>query len=105
MAKGIEIQNLKKMKKVIFIVTVISAFAVLTAFSTSKTNLPKSEIVAADDYCDGWEDGYCEGWKDIKGTYAICPITPICPIPELGKDRYRDGYNRGFKAGSRAAQK
>ena len=57
------------------------------------------------DYCEGWEDGYCEGWKDVKGKYAICPITPICPIPKIGKDHYRDGYNRGFKAGMRKARR
>lgn len=93
------------MKKVFFIATFISAFAVLTAFTTSDNNSTKTEITLASDYCDGWKDGYCEGWKDVKGQYAICPITPICPIPEIGKDRYKDGYNRGFKAGSRAAQK
>jgi hypothetical protein len=97
--------NFKKMKKVLFIATIFSVFVVLTAFTTSKNYLPKTETAIASDYCDGWEDGYCEGWKDVKGPYAICPITPICPIPEFGKDRYRDGYNRGFKAGSRAAQK
>lgn len=93
------------MKKVFFIATIISAFAVMTAFTTSNTNLPKTEIALASDYCDGWEDGYCEGWKDVKGSMALCPLTPLCPLAELGKDRYRDGYNRGFKAGSRAAKK
>jgi hypothetical protein len=68
-------------------------------------NETKVEYVSQSDYCDGWEDGYCEGWRDIKGQYALCPLTPLCPLPKLGKDRYRDGYNRGFKAGSRAAQK
>jgi len=54
-------------------------------------------------YCAGWEEGYCEGWKDVKGVFAICPITPICPIPEINRSRYKDGYNRGFKAGYRDA--
>ena len=63
----------------------------------------KKNISVKTKYCEGWEDGYCEGWKDVKGQYAICPITPICPIPEIGQDNYRGGYNRGFKAGSRAA--
>ena len=94
------------MKKVFFISTLISAFAVLTAFTTSdNNNFPKTEIKLSNEFCDGWEDGYCEGWKDIKGQFAICPITPICPIPEIGQDSYRGGYNRGFKAGSRAAQR
>jgi len=55
-------------------------------------------------YCKGWEDGYCEGWKDVKGQFAICPVTPVCPIPAVGQDTYKGGYNRGFKAGMRAAQ-
>lgn len=56
------------------------------------------------DYCDGWEDGYCEGWKDVKGQFAICPIAPICPIAEIDcSEGYRCGYNRGFKAGMKAA--
>ena len=29
------------------------------------------------------------------------PVTPICPIPEINRGRYNDGYNRGFKAGYR----
>ena len=93
------------MKKVFFITLIISAFTVLTAFTASKESSRKIEISLASDYCDGWEDGYCEGWKDIKGSLALCPLTPLCPLPELGKNGYRDGYNRGFKAGSRAAEK
>ncbi len=93
------------MKKVFFIATIFSAFAFLTAFTSSNINNVKTEVTHKSDFCEGWEDGYCEGWKDVKGQYAICPITPICPIPEIGQDTYKGGYNRGFKAGSRAAQK
>ncbi|MDP2685002.1 MAG: hypothetical protein Q8P20_08275 [bacterium] len=92
------------MKKVIIIATLISGFAVLTAFKPTKNlEMTKTETVVVNEFCDGWEDGYCEGWKDVKGSYAICPITPICPIAEIGQDSYRGGYNRGFKAGMRAA--
>jgi hypothetical protein len=52
------------------------------------------------DYNEGWEDGFCEGWKDEKGQFAICPITPIAPIPKLNcMEGYKCGYNRGFKYG------
>lgn len=52
------------------------------------------------DYNEGWEDGFCEGWKDEKGQFAICPITPIAPIPKLKcMEGYKCGYNRGFKYG------
>jgi hypothetical protein len=94
------------MKKVLFITAVVSGLVGLTAFTT--TNHKHSRITfisSSDKYCEGWEDGYCEGWKDVKGQFAICPIAPICPIAEIGKDRYKDGYNRGFKAGYNAAKK
>jgi hypothetical protein len=92
------------MKKVFFVVTIISAFTVLSAFTLTNANSIKIQVTLVNDFCKGWEDGYCEGWKDEKGQYAICPITPICPIPEIGQDTYKGGYNRGFKAGSKAAQ-
>lgn len=91
------------MKKVFLIATIISAFAVTTAFTTNHIAL--TETTLESDYCDGWEDGYCEGWRDVKGAMALCPLTPLCPLAELYKERYKDGYNRGFKAGSRSATK
>ena len=91
------------MKKVLFIATILSAFTVLSSFTSENSSVTKSEMAFQSDYCDGWDDGYCEGWKDVKGPYAMCPLTPLCPMAEFGKNSYRDGYNRGFKAGSRAA--
>jgi len=35
--------------------------------------------------------------KDVKGEWALCPITPICPMAELMKTEYKHGYHRGFK--------
>jgi hypothetical protein len=77
------------MKKSILIIALFICFG----FTTTKS-----------DFCDGWEDGYCEGWRDVKGQLAICPITPVCPIPKIGTDTYKGGYNRGFKAGSKKAK-
>lgn len=88
------------MKKLIYILAIISSGVLVSSYTIEKEFI---ESIEYDDYCDGWEDGYCEGWKDVKGQFAICPITPICPLPEIGRDRYNDGYNRGFKAGARAA--
>ena len=93
------------MKKLVLIVVLAVGTTVLMSFT--KTTNERTETVAtlSSDYEDGWEDGYCEGWKDVKGQYAICPITPICPIPEIDcSEGYRCGYNRGFKAGMRAAR-
>jgi hypothetical protein len=93
------------MKKIIIISSIFSVIAVLVAFTTSNSTIVKAEVTYKSDFCEGWEDGYCEGWKDVKGQYAICPVTPICPIPEVGQNTYKGGYNRGFKAGWRAAQR
>ena len=97
---------MKKMKKLLLIAAIVSGIIILTSFKSNDLNL--KEIVKEtfqSDYCDGWDDGYCEGWKDVKGQFTICPTTPICPIPEIGKDTYKDGYNRGFKKGMGDAKK
>ena len=55
-------------------------------------------------FCEGFEEGFCEGWKDVKGEFTVCPVTPVCPVPEVGKDSYKGGYNTGFKAGREKAK-
>jgi hypothetical protein len=91
------------MKKILIVLGLVVSMPILSSFSIKESNSFEISTVYKSEFCEGWEDGYCEGWKDVKGQYAICPITPICPIPEIGQDNYRGGYNRGFKAGSRAA--
>jgi hypothetical protein len=76
----------------------------LVSFDMPSTIDSENREVIVSDYCDGWEDGYCEGWKDVKGEYALCPLTPLCPLPELFKDEYKHGYHRAFKAGMKAAR-
>ena len=94
------------MKKLVLVLVMLIGVSSLMSFKVIEDNTIKTEKkLLINEYCDGWEEGYCEGWRDVKGTYAICPITPICPIPEIGKDGYRGGYNRAFKAGMRAARK
>jgi hypothetical protein len=88
------------MKKIVLLLGIMSGGLLISSHSIIK-EVTKERLYS--EYCDGWRDGYCEGWKDVKGQFAICPITPLCPIPRLGQDRYRDGYNRGFKAGALAA--
>lgn len=84
------------MKKLIYILAIICGGILVSSYKVKKGF--KEPIHS--EFCNGWKDGYCEGWKDVKGQLALCPITPICPIPRFGQDRYRDGYNRGFKAGA-----
>ena len=91
------------MKKVFYFAILFVGMTLTYSYTVKDSNTVTTTM--ASDYCDGWEDGYCEGWKDVRGQYALCPLTPLCPLPELGKDGYRDGYNRGFKKGMRDARK
>jgi hypothetical protein len=92
------------MKKVMIAASFVIVATLLSAFNTVKNeDLKIIESVSVSAFCEGWEDGYCEGWKDVKGSMSLCPLTPLCPLPEIGQDTYRGGYNRGFKAGMRAA--
>lgn len=93
------------MKKVIFLGAIICSTLVMTGLKSNNSLKAQTETVYGTDYCDGWKDGYCEGWKDVKGAMTMCPMTPMCPMAEFNKTTYRDGYNRGFKAGTKAAQK
>lgn len=84
---------------------VVCGLTVSTGFTL--TNFSQNQTLETrdwTDFCDGWNDGYCQGWKDVKGPFSICPITPPCPIPGIGQETYRGGYNAGFKAGMRAAE-
>lgn len=101
-------KNNNRMKKSIKLSMVVAVLMFSTLAMTSNNTVPKSEPIqstATTPYCEGWEDGYCEGWKDVKGSLAICPITPLCPLPEAFKDRYRDGYHRGFRKGAADARR
>lgn len=60
---------------------------------------------STNEYCKGWENGWHNGWKYIMGDFYITPIAPICPIPEIGRDSYKDGYNRGFAVAVEKAKK
>ena len=75
------------------------------AFITTSFSVPNiKEKTTQSAFCEGWDEGYCEGWKEIKGALSICPIAPICPIPDIGKNSYKGGYNTGFRAGMKAAR-
>ena len=95
------------MKNILLLLSLIFTLSLFSIENTLNSDVISSSIdVVETDYCEGWEDGYCEGWKDVKGQYSICPITPICPIAKLEcSEGYKCGYNRGFKAGIRAARK
>jgi hypothetical protein len=56
------------------------------------------------DYSQGFEDGHCEGFKSIRGQFTVCPVAPVAPVPKVGEDTYRGGYNAGFLRGRRDAR-
>lgn len=91
--------------KNLILLLVLSIALVSFANPVSENSNNSPDITVSSDYCNGWSDGYCEGYKDVKGQYAICPVAPTCPIANPGQTRYKDGYNRGFKAGTGAAKK
>ena len=92
------------MKNLIRIFTVIGFFVVLTAFINNNTlDKPVESTILKSAYCEGWDAGYCEGYKDVKGDLSLCPLTPMCPMPEFLKDSWKDGYHRAFLAGRRKA--
>tara|TARA_B110000238_G_C15949581_1_gene362612 strand:- start:280 stop:570 length:291 start_codon:yes stop_codon:yes gene_type:complete len=95
------------MKKLALGTLIVVAMIVCTSFTNANNEKDvKTELTTQTDYEKGWEEGYCEGWKDVKGQMALCPLTPLCPLPELEcSEGYKCGYNRGFKAGMKAARK
>ena len=55
-------------------------------------------VVFATPYSDGYKAGFKAGYCYGK-TYCSAPLPPLAPLPDLGKNSYMDGYNRGFLAG------
>ena len=94
------------MKNFIRIFVLIGFSLISTAFTLNNTlDRPIENTISQSEYCEGWEEGYCEGYKDIKGEFSICPITPLCPMSEIFKDSWKDGYHRAFLAGRKKAMK
>ncbi len=98
------------MKKIIL----LGSFAVIALMSFTKIEEPKTKnsktenkVILKSKFDEGFEDGYCEGWKDVKGAYSVYPVAPVPPVPNAFQsyNSYKDGYNTGFKAGRKAAQK
>lgn len=54
-----------------------------------------------DDFCEGFELGYKEGYCYGQGYGCLEPLTPLCPLPRLGEDSFKGGYQRGFLVGLR----
>ena len=72
------------MKKLLIIFIVILSTKTYSQYST---NFEK-----------GFKVGYCKGYKEINGEYSTCPVAPVPPVPEVGKESYNDGVIAGYNA-------
>ncbi len=87
-----------------FLVIVMVAIPrIATTFSGSASQ--QSASVMGSDFSEGWKAGWEAGWKHVKGQLSIAPIAPVAPLPPLGQNSYQGGYNNGFVAGMKAAQR
>ena len=91
---------------------VVSGFVALmmvalpcVAVTISGGSAEHNASVMGSGFSEGWKAGYEAGWKQVKGQLTIAPIAPIPPIPPIGQNTYQGGYNNGFVAGMKAAQK
>ena len=92
------------MKNLVIVLVMLIGVSSLMSFKVIEDNTIKTEKNLETEFQKGFKDGHCEGWKDVKGMYANCPNTPNCPNPLYTcLEGYRCGYNRGFKAGMKAA--
>ena len=72
---------------------ILAAFALIAVLTApALTTTPDTS------FCAGFGDGYCAGYKSVRGQYALCPITPICPIPPIGCSN--SDYSCGFTIGA-----
>jgi hypothetical protein len=78
-------------------------FLLIATIAISNTNYNFNTITFVEtnsDYCQGWKAGYKAGYCYEK-VYCLEPLTPLCPLPQIGRNSYEDGYNDGFVKGRR----
>jgi len=82
----------------------LASFIVFCSFTILQEANADLVSIQETEYEEGWKDGHCEGWHDVKPN-SYCPHAGYAPAPEIGKDTYKHGYNRGFKQGLKDARK
>jgi len=82
---------------------ILLSFIFLLSTSFVGVSVEQNENLLKTEFCEGFDDGFCEGYKDVKGQFVVCPVPPVCPVPGVGLDNYKGGYNTGFKAGQKKA--
>lgn len=65
----------------------------LILFSTLliTTHISYAQTDFSNGYKSGWKAGYC-----FQEDFCSSPIPPSAPMPNLNKNSFQDGYNRGF---------
>jgi len=86
------------MKKLIILLFVV--FTTLVYSKEFTVNKTIDYSVEYSDYCDGWKAGYKAGYC-YQQVYCLEPLPPLCPLPQIGRNSYEDGYNDGFVKGRR----
>jgi hypothetical protein len=86
------------MKKLIILLFVV--FTTLVYSKEFTVNKTIDYSVEYSDYCDGWKAGYKAGYC-YQQVYCLEPLPPLCPLPQISRNSYEDGYNDGFVKGRR----
>lgn len=54
---------------------------------------PMAAQASAADFCAGFE----AGWRNAFETRGkLVQLTPLCPLPPIGRDNYQSGYEAGL---------
>jgi hypothetical protein len=93
-------KNMKKINLVLIMVILLSTVSISDNYVSAN---PSTSVEQFEGYCRGFDLGFQYGWRSVKGEMSMPPMSPPCPIPEIGRTSELDGYNRGFVVGRRAA--
>jgi hypothetical protein len=78
--------------------TLITSLLVFLFLSFPSTVYNTYLAVGEKTYCMGWQSGYISGYC-YNDPFCIEPIVPICGIPRVNFNKYKDGVADGFLAG------
>jgi hypothetical protein len=91
------------MKKINLVLIMIMLLVTVSVNNNYASNEVSTDSVGQfEDYCKGFDLGFKYGWMSVKGDLSMPPMSPPCPMPEIGETSQLDGYNRGFVVGRRA---
>lgn len=87
------------MKQLIKAIALCTTTILTPIFLTEGTpHYQPQAVETASEFCEGWEIGYPQGYC-YQEVNCFPPPTPLCPLPQMGMDKFEDGRNRGFLRG------